>query len=90
MDSREFGEWMAFYKMNPWGSDRDNLHAGIIASTVANVNRNPKRKRDPYVAKDFLLSFGGEKKKKVDGMAMFNQFKALAKSKGIKMVKAGG
>ena len=37
IDSRELTEWLAYYGLNPWGPERADLNAGIVASTVANV-----------------------------------------------------
>jgi hypothetical protein len=39
MSSAEFGEWVAFYSIEPFGDRIDDLRSGVIASTVANVNR---------------------------------------------------
>ena len=39
MTSRQYLEWLAFYNLEPWGEHRGDLRAGIIASTIANVNR---------------------------------------------------
>jgi Protein of unknown function (DUF4035) len=39
MPSRHFAEWQAYYRMEPFGAWRDNYHAALIASTIANVNR---------------------------------------------------
>ena len=33
---------MAVYRMEPFGEERADLRAGIIASTIANVNRGKK------------------------------------------------
>ena len=33
----EFREWCLYYQIEPWGEDRADLRAGIVASTVANV-----------------------------------------------------
>jgi len=30
---------MRFWRMEPWGPYRDNIHAGLIAATIANVHR---------------------------------------------------
>lgn len=51
MSPSEFIHWMAYYRLEPFGQERDNLHAGIIASTIVNVN-SPKR---PYKAHDFMV-----------------------------------
>lgn len=59
ISSQELSEWMAFYSLEPWGTEVDDLRAGIIASTIANVNRDPKKRRKPYKAQDFMPVWGG-------------------------------
>ena len=54
IDSRELTEWMAFYELEPWGSEIDDHRAGTIAATIANVNRDPKKKSMPYTWDDFF------------------------------------
>jgi hypothetical protein len=39
ISSAEFGEWIAFYSIEPFGDRYADLRAGVVASTVANVNR---------------------------------------------------
>lgn len=39
IDSAEFGEWVAFYSIEPFGDRTADFRAGVLASTVANVNR---------------------------------------------------
>lgn len=53
MTSSEYRHWMAFYQLYPFGPERDNLHAAIIASTVANVHRG--RNQQPVKPDDFML-----------------------------------
>jgi hypothetical protein len=36
MPSDEFDLWVALYRRDPWGEQRADLRAGVIASTVAN------------------------------------------------------
>lgn len=36
MTAEEFGLWMALYLVDPWGEQRADLRAAIVASTVAN------------------------------------------------------
>jgi hypothetical protein len=55
MTSPQFAEWMAYSRLEPWGEERDDLRMGIVASTVANVNRSKDRK--PYKPTDFMPSF---------------------------------
>ncbi len=53
MDSRELSEWMAYYGLEPFGQERDNLHAGIVAKAIYDVNQDPKKRRDISPA-DFI------------------------------------
>lgn len=51
MSALEFGEWWALYKAEPWAERRTDVAAGVIASTVANVNRHPDAR--PFEPLDF-------------------------------------
>lgn len=53
--SRELTEWMAFISLEPIGYTRGDLQAGIIASTIANVNR--KKGTKPFKPQDFMPQF---------------------------------
>lgn len=53
MTAREFARWMDFYKEEPFGPVRDNLHAGLVASMLYNANR--RKGARPLSANDFLL-----------------------------------
>ena len=52
MSSAEFAEWQAYDRLEPFGPWRADLNAGIVASTIANVNRGKNRKA--YAPKDFM------------------------------------
>jgi hypothetical protein len=60
LDSRELTAWMAYEMVEPFGERRANLHAGIVAATVANVNRDKHARA--YQPTDFMLEFGRERK----------------------------
>lgn len=53
--SVQFAEWMAYSKLEPWGEERADLRAGIVASTIANSNRGKGQK--PYKPQQFMPSF---------------------------------
>lgn len=55
ISSRELTEWRAYYGLEPFGEDRADLRAGIVASTMANVFRKSGTK--PYKAQDFMPRF---------------------------------
>lgn len=62
MSSREFSEWMAFYRLEPFGSEIELFGHGITASTVYNVNRGKNKKAlDPS---DFVPNFEEEARPK--------------------------
>lgn len=57
--SRELAEWQAFFGLRgPTGDQRADLRAGVVASVVANANRDPKRRRRPFAPRDFMPRFG--------------------------------
>nr|WP_316150431.1 hypothetical protein [Cupriavidus sp. BIC8F] len=45
---------MALYQIDGRGPHYDDLRAGTIASTIANVHRNEKVRREPFDALDFI------------------------------------
>ena len=59
VSSRELTEWRAYYGLEPFGEERADLRAGIVASTMANVFR--KSGTQPYKTQDFMPKFGKEK-----------------------------
>lgn len=86
MSGREFDDWQEFYAVEPFGSMRDNLHAGQIAAMIYNVNRG--KRAPPIQASDFLLiertasdEASEDARKNEQSRAAFH---ALAKPKGAK------
>ena len=55
LSSRQLAEWMAYFRLEPFGERRADLRAGIIASTVANAHR--ARESRPYRPQDFMPDF---------------------------------
>lgn len=51
--------WAAYYELEPWGEVRGDLRAGIVASVIANVNRDPKKKGQPFKPTDFMPDYDG-------------------------------
>ena len=54
MSMAELGGWLALYRVSPWGEMRADLRAGTIASVIANVNRDPKKRSRAYRPVDFM------------------------------------
>src|SRR5690606_27802860 len=75
MSSRELSEWMAFFSLEPWGTEVEDWRAAMIAATVANGYRDPKRRRKPYEPKDFMPRY--EPPKKTEPQSWEEQFAIL-------------
>lgn len=54
LDADEYQDWLAFMKIEMIGPERNDHQAGIITSMLANVNRDPKKRRQPFSALDFM------------------------------------
>ena len=75
MSGREFVYWMAYYNLEPFDEVRADLRAGIIASTIANVNRG--KGRAAFKPDQFMPEFSKPEPKKqsvADMMRTFRQF----------------
>lgn len=55
MTSTQIAEWMAYFRLEPFGERRADLRAGIIASTVANAHKAKDSR--PYKPQDFMPDF---------------------------------
>ena len=53
MSAREFLDWQTFDSLEPIGGERIDLAAGIVAATIANANRDP-RKGKAFRPADFM------------------------------------
>lgn len=57
-------EFDTLLKRNNLKLEREDFRAGIIASTIANANRDPKKKPDPWTAADFMPTRNGKPRQK--------------------------
>lgn len=77
-------EWYVYYLAEPFGEERDDLRSGIVASVIANSNRDPKRHPKPYEPKDFMPNLGQPSgrsdKKPLTDPAAWAKFKNAIKS----------
>ena len=49
-----FDEWMAYSQIEPFGEMRAELRNGELCALLANINRDSKRKSEPFKAIDFM------------------------------------
>ena len=75
MSSKELMEWIAFFTLEPFGSEAQFMGHAITASTVANVNRPKGRKA--YKPDDFMPKFE-KKEQTVDEMIQIAQAMTIA------------
>ena len=79
IDSRTLAEYMALEFIDPHGPIRGDIQAGVVASTIANVNRGSGS--SPFTITDFL-PFKDDSDNKMDEEKMMSQMEALVKLSG--------
>jgi hypothetical protein len=55
MDAREFAEWIAYARIQPFGELRDDQRAGAIASAI--VNTHIKKNAKPFTWRSFFPTY---------------------------------
>ena len=45
---------MAYARLEPFGSEADDHRLAQLLALIANVNRDPKRRKTPWTPEDFL------------------------------------
>lgn len=68
MPASEFLEWMEYERVEPFGSWRDNYHAALSASILANVHRKPGT--PPVPLSDFFYTDPETSAEKQDEMML--------------------
>ena len=61
ISSRELAEWMAYYSIEPFGEQREDYRAGLVAATVANCAGAGKKNKALQPA-DFIPIYTQPKK----------------------------
>ena len=51
-------EWAQYDLIEPFGEWRDDWRSAEIVTMLANVNRDTKKRKQPYKTTDFLVKFG--------------------------------
>lgn len=67
-------EWAEYDRLEPFGSWRDNWHMAVLCSLIANVNRDPKKRREPFSPADFMFTDPETRRERSDSqtVAMFD------------------
>lgn len=53
VSARELTDWARYWAKEPWGQQRDNAHAALVATVIANIHRGERQ--EPFTLNDFML-----------------------------------
>ena len=77
MSSRELSEWMAYDRIEPFGNQWQQT--GMIASTIANVHRDSKKRASPFQPEDFMPQLLEEEPELPDTATLAEKIKGALK-----------
>ena len=80
MPSSELTEWLAYYRLEPFGQERDNWHSATLASILVNTNR---RKNTPAVPPSEFMYKDRRGRAEDETVGFLAGLKALAKPKKV-------
>lgn len=83
MPSHKFAEWLAYERLEPFGEERADLRAAIIASSIVNVFAAKGR---TVKLKDFMIDWDAEPEAEMTDQQVFEKMKAAFKA--IKLRKS--
>lgn len=76
LSSRQWAEWQVYYGLEPFGGERGDIQAAVVAQTMANIHRDPQRKPAGFTLTDFM-PFAD--KPQVDTQTLSERIKAAMK-----------
>src|SRR5262245_36269194 len=78
MSWQQFVYWIAYAEVEPFDELRADLRAASICAVLANIYRDPKKRREAFTPADFLLEFGKEREAPKPKQTL-DQMKAIAR-----------
>lgn len=88
ISENELTEWMTFYAKEPFGDRRSDIQSAQICALLANINRNPKKRSQPYRIGEYMLFQEKEEPKKQSPEEVIAIFKGI--QQGFKKKKKRG
>lgn len=76
LGAAEYDGWVRYYAEEPWGAYRDNLHAALIADTVARAHGGKKSKLSDYILKPATVRRNEELAEGLARLRLFSKRKA--------------
>lgn len=73
--SRTLTEWMAFFSLEPFGYEAGLQGNAITASVIAEIHRDEKKRKDPFVWQDFMPKEEEIKEKTDADVSLFQKLK---------------
>lgn len=70
----ELTEWEAFWQLEPFGSWFNEYRSALVASVIAEVNRNKKKRGKPFSPSEFMNEWGDKDEPKVTTAASMFSF----------------
>lgn len=64
MSTEQFFLWRVYFTLDPFGEKRRDARIGTLAALIANTNRDPKRRSQPFKPEDFFWSLQEEGKRR--------------------------
>lgn len=80
MSADIFAEWAAYYELEPWGGERGDLRAGIVASVIANTHRHKDHR--PFTPHDFMPTFDAAQVEAQPWEVLLDKAKAITAAMG--------
>lgn len=74
-----FLEWRAYDELEPFGELRQDYRIASVVQALYNLQRDPKKHRDPFPIADFVLKFGEPEGASREKRQTWQEQKLLAK-----------
>ena len=82
---QEFREWIAYYRLSPFGAEREDLRAGQVAAMLGNIHR--RKGAAAFKASDFIMFQRSGGSRAQSPGAMKNAFRAWANLNNARIEK---
>lgn len=87
MTAHDLQEWQAYLRAEPLSADRTEVMLAQLAALTANINRDSKKKPDPYTVREFMIDTRTEAERAAEAVrhaqaaAWFQQQAAAAQAR---------
>lgn len=89
IDSDELTSWQLYAELEPFGEERADLRAGIIAAVIANANRDQKKRREPFTPRDFMPCLNAETRREPSNAERLRKLAAALGARPAALSDAG-